>query len=247
MIQMLGSSRLFNKTIQEDATSTATNRVIELYKVAELEELNQVPLLIQSSLAGVSGTAYIEIVSDGVTVGTATEIQVFKDNAFDTPYSNWVIANQLYIAVYDFDNDCFNVFPIGGGGSTPEPAPSVLFAVSSAILSLTSSSSAQDIETAFGSADDEEDFINWVNGMTGLIAVFDPDYNSIDYKIIDNYRVTNNGLSYSLFINDYSIINNTMSLVNKVITFNKTTVSDTTFSSVTVNTLTISDGNGVAY
>lgn len=246
MIQMLGSSRLLNKAIQEDANSTNTNRIIELYGITSIDELTDVPMLVKSSVSGTNSTTYIEITSGGTTIDTV-KLNVYNNGAIDVPFSNWVIANQLYFLVYDFDNSCFNAFPIGSGESAAPP-PSTLMALSDDILTLTNSSTSADIANAFDGAENEESFINWMSDMSGQIVLFDLDYTVVNYITVNNYRVSSDGLHYSIYFNTYNInSNNTLELVYKVMIFNKTAVADATFSSVSVKEVTISDGNGVAY
>ncbi len=246
MIQMLGSSRLLNKAIQENVNSTNTNRIIELYGISSIDELTDVPLLVKSSVSGTSATTYIEITSSGTTIDTV-ELNVYNNGAIDVPFSNWVIANQLYFLVYDFDNSCFNAFPVGSGESAAPP-PSTLMALSDDILTLTNSSTASEIETAFGDVDSEETFMDWVSSMSGQLVIFDLDYSIVNYITINNYRMSSDGLHYSIYFNTYNVnSNNTLELVYKVMTFNKTATADTIFSSVSVKETTISDGNGVAY
>lgn len=245
MIQMLGSSRLLNKAIQENVNSTNTNRIIELYGISSIDELTDVPLLVKSSVSGTSATTYIEITSGGTTIDTV-KLNVYNNGAIDVPFTNWVIANQLYFLVYDFDNSCFNAFPIGSGESATPP-PSTLMALSDDILALTNSSTAADIANAFDGAENEESFINWMSDMSGQIVIFDLDYTVVNYITVNNYKVSSDGLHYSIFLNYYEMNNNKLELAYKVMTFNKTAVADTTFSSVSVKEATISDGNGVAY
>lgn len=245
MVQMLGSSRFFDKAIQEDSNSTSTNRIIELYGVTSINELTDVPMLVKSSVSGINSTTHIEITSGGTTINTV-ELNVYNNGTMGVPFSNWVIANQLYFLVYDFDNSCFNAFPIGSGESVAPP-PSTLMALSDDILSLTNSSTATDIENAFDGAENEASFINWMSDMSGQLVIFDLDYNIVDYKVVSNYNISSDGLNYSIYFNTYNINNNALELVYKVITFNKTAVADTTFSSVSVKELTLTDGNGVAY
>ena len=244
MVQMLGSSRFFDKAIQEDSNSTSTNRIIELYGVTSIDELTDVPMLVKSSVSGTDSTTYIEITSSGTTIDTVA-LNVYNNGAMDVPFSNWVIANQLYFLVYDFDNSCFNAFPVGSGESAAPP-PSTLMALSDDVLSLTNSSTAVDIENAFDGTENETSFINWMSDMSGQIVLFDLDYSIVDYKTVSNYKISSDGLHYSIFLNYYEM-NNKLELVYKVITFNKTAVTDITFSSVSVQELTLTDGNGVAY
>ena len=120
-------------------------------------------------------------------------------------------------------------------------------ALSDDVLSLTNSSTAVDIENAFDGTENETSFINWMSDMSGQIVLFDLDYSIVDYKTVSNYKISSDGLHYSIFLNYYEMNNNKLELVYKVMTFNKTAVADTTFSSVSVKETTISDGNGVAY
>lgn len=245
MVQMLGSSRFFDKAIQEDSNSTSTNRIIELYGITSINELTDVPMLVKSSVSGTDSTTHIKITSGGTTVGTVA-LNVYNNGAIDVPFSNWVIANQLYFLVYDFDNSRFNAFPIGSGESAAPP-PSTLMALSDDVLSLTNSSTAADIENAFDGAENETSLINWMSDMSGQIVLFDLDYSVVNYKTVSNYKISSDGLHYSIFLNYYEMNNNKLELVYKVITFNKGSSGAITFNSVTVQELTLTDGNGVAY
>lgn len=144
MIQMHGSSRVLDSSVEETGTSAA--RRISLYGVTSLSELANKPLLVKSLDVGVANTT-IQINSL-----TATSLKVFKDGNVVNTYAGWIQASQLYFLVYN--GVVFVAYPLGltssGGSSTPG-----LFTIPIAVTSLTSSSTAAQILTAFGSADAE--------------------------------------------------------------------------------------------
>lgn len=204
MIQMHGSSRVLDSSIEETGTSAA--RRISLYGVTSLSELANKPLLVKSLDVGVANTT-IQINSL-----TATSLKVFKDGNVVNTYAGWIQASQLYFLVYN--GVVFVAYPLGltsgGGSSTPG-----VVTIPLAVLNLNYNSTAAQILEAFGSADAElnlQEAIEYgtnvcsgiafegsaTNMPNRLLYVFEAKYISNTHQDTIFYISNNNG-AYKLF------------------------------------------------
>ena len=263
MIQMLGGNRIFDSLILEDSSSTATERLIDLYGVESLNELINKPLLVQSANDGEEDDTVIKIVhitDDGlgeqtITVVGEADLYVFdNDNNVISPFENWIRANQPYFLVYDGEE--FNAYPVSNHSNSGGSDGPRILDIPYTVLSLQNSSTQAQITEAFGGADEERSFQSWLTGNIGPIRVTDVNGISgerFSTEIVD-YRYNNSGAKgiYIISLVVPKINNSYLEIQNIVLQFEKVFDSQgqeipNLFDKVTVYNTTISDGNGVAY
>ena len=143
MISMTGNTRNINKAVTETGTSTA--RAISLYGIDSLDDLINATLLVRANESGSASATTMQI-----NTLEATSLMVFQGNQIVSPYENWVVSGQLYVLLYNGSQ--FIAFPLSQSTSGTV-STSDFFELSAAVLSLSNSSSSQEITEAFGSTD----------------------------------------------------------------------------------------------
>lgn len=177
MVIFKGNKRIFDKIISEDSTSTAGVRNITIYGVTSYTDLEDVLIQINSSETGIEQST-LNINNLGPV---ALKILDNDGNMIDVK-NNWSIPNQVYSVVYKEE---FFLLVTQNQDSSEEKKTYIIETIDS-LIALTSSSSQQDIETAFNN--DTGTFIISLKEGALLIAQNTTSLVYINYKL--NYTGT---------------------------------------------------------
>lgn len=223
-----GNTRLFDKPEQELETSTETTRLLTIDGVNALTDIAGKIIPIIAKADG-DANATLNINSLG-----AKDLMYYDNSGITNVVDDWITYGQLYLVIYDSNNDYFIMFNFIH--ILPDTVTEV-YNVNGNILNLTSSSSAEDITTAFGSTDAESNFISAIQtnkvitltNLTNYETLIPIKYNSVTS---DNTNVT-----------DTIVILDVSNSQIKTLSFTRTT-STFTYTAVTVTTTPISGGSG---
>lgn len=229
-----GNTRLFDKPEQELTTSTGTAKLLTIDGVNALTDIAGKIIPIIAKADG-DANATLNINSLG-----AKDLMYYGNSGITNVVDDWITYGQLYLVIYDSDNDYFIMFNFIH--ILPDTVTEV-YNVNSNILNLTSSSSAEDITTAFGSTDAESNFISAI--QTNKV---------ITLTNLTNYE-TLIPIKYNSTTADVAVVGETPSVKDtivildvsnsqiKTLSFTRTT-STFTYTAVTVTTTPISGGSG---
>lgn len=223
-----GNTRLFDKPEQELTTSTGTAKLLTIDGVNTLTDIAGKIIPIIAKADG-DANATLNINSLG-----AKDLMYYGNSGITNVVDDWITYGQLYLVIYDSNNDYFIMFNFIH--VLPDTVTEV-YNVNGNILNLTSSSSAEDITTAFGSTDAESNFISAIQtnkvitltNLTNYETLIPIKYNSVTS---DNTNVT-----------DTIVILDVSNSQIKTLSFTRTT-STFTYTAVTVTTTPISGGSG---
>ena len=223
-----GNTRLFDKPEQELTTSTGTAKLLTIDGVNALTDIAGKIIPIIAKADG-DANATLNINSLG-----AKDLMYYGNSGITNVVDDWITYGQLYLVIYDSNNDYFIMFNFIH--ILPDTVTEV-YNVSGNILNLTSSSSAEDITTAFGSTNAESNFISAIQtnkvitltNLTNYETLIPIKYNSVTS---DNTNVT-----------DTIVILDVSNSQIKTLAFTRTT-STFTYTAVTVTTTPISGGSG---
>lgn len=223
-----GNTRLFDKPEQELTTSTGTAKLLTIDGVNTLTDIAGKIIPIIAKADG-DANATLNINSLG-----AKDLMYYGNSGITNVVDDWITYGQLYLVIYDSNNDYFIMFNFIH--ILPDTVTEV-YNVNGNILNLTSSSSAEDITTAFGSTDAESNFISAIQtnkvitltNLTNYETLIPIKYNSVTS---DNTNVT-----------DTIVILDVSNSQIKTLSFTRTT-STFTYTAVTVTTTPISGGSG---
>ena len=90
-----GNKRMFDTLIEEDNTTTSTNRVLNVPGITRLEELKNSIITVKAYTNGAAATTYIKINSLPLK-----ELKLSYNNTPAAPQHIWVSTNQIYQLVY---------------------------------------------------------------------------------------------------------------------------------------------------
>lgn len=152
MIDILGDKRVLDYLVTEGGTSTA--RTISLYKVTSLSELTNFIILVKASSAGQAAATTIKINNLD-----AKSLKLNTNGAKVTPDYEWIGAGEIYALTYDGED--FVAFPINSKSSSSES--NVYEMNLSNFVTLSESSTAEDITNAFGGEDEIAAFKSALN------------------------------------------------------------------------------------
>jgi hypothetical protein len=158
MIDMLGNNRILDKVTTESGTANA--RTLSLYGVSSLSNLVNFYVLVRASITGQAGTTTIKV--NELATGP---LKIMKNGILVDPEDNWVAVGQLYMLTYDGTQ--FIAFPFNEKSDTNSDIKTLI--VGPAFINLTTSSTAEEIATALGGADAEQDFINALSGDFNIL------------------------------------------------------------------------------
>lgn len=171
MIDMLGNNRILDKVATESGTANA--RTLSLYGVSSLSNLVNFYVLVRASITGQAGTTTIKV--NELATGP---LKIMKNGILVDPEDNWVTVGQLYMLTYDGTQ--FIAFPFN---EKPDSNSDIkTLTVGPAFINLTTSSTAEEIATALGGADAEQDFINALSGDFNIILNYTGNSETINTK-----------------------------------------------------------------
>lgn len=227
-----GNTRLFDKPEQELTTSTETTRLLTIDGINALTDIAGKIIPIIAKADG-NANATLNINNLG-----AKNLMYYGNSGITNVADDWITYGQLYLVIYDGTNDYFIMFNFIH--ILPDTVTEV-YKVNNDILNLTSSSSAEDITTAFGSTDAESNFISAI--QTNKV---------ITLTNLTNYE-TLIPIKYNSKVDDLTVVGETPNVTDtisildldnqqiKTLAFTRTT-STFTYTSVTVTTTPISGG-----
>ena len=227
-----GNTRLFDKPEQELTTSTETTRLLTIDGVNALTNIAGKIIPIIAKADG-DANATLNINNLG-----AKDLMYYGNSGITNVVDDWITYGQLYLVIYDGTNDYFIMFNFIH--ILPDTVTEV-YKVNNDILNLTSSSSAEDITTAFGSTDAESNFISAI--QTNKV---------ITLTNLTNYE-TLIPIKYNSKVDDLTVVGETPNVTDtisildldnqqiKTLAFTRTT-STFTYTAVTVTTTDISGG-----
>lgn len=94
-----GDRRLFDTVVEEDGSSTSTNRIIPVPGVTRLEEILNCIIPVKAYISGVSNTTYIQINNL-----ERKELKLFYgNNNPSSPNHSWVKPGQIFNILYNGD------------------------------------------------------------------------------------------------------------------------------------------------
>lgn len=155
MIVFKGNKRLFDKIIDEDNTSTLSEHIISIYGVTSYVDISNTILNIVAFSAG-SANATININN----LGNIPIKEFNQEGQLIFVKDNWILEGQIYTIMYRNGNFILLSNNLNNLDNT--------YKIPEEILTLTSSSTSADIETAFDN--NESEFIeNIVNKKDTII------------------------------------------------------------------------------
>lgn len=155
MIVFKGNKRLFDKIIDEDNTSTLSEHIISIYGVTSYVDISNTILNIVAFSAG-SANATININN----LGNIPIKEFNQEGQLIFVKDNWILEGQIYTIMYRNGNFILLSNNLNNLNNT--------YKIPEEILTLTSSSTSADIETAFDN--NESEFIeNIVNKKDTII------------------------------------------------------------------------------
>lgn len=196
----LGSTHLFNKPEEELPTSTGTNRLLTLNGVQSLSDLdNRLLFILSKSIGNANATLTINSLD-------AKPIKCYSGSDLVNVSDNWITFGQLYLIIYSSSNDCFIMY-----NYIHQVIENDVLLVNSNILSLTNSSSAEDISTAFGDADNVISFIDAIESNKVILFV---DYDNVKTIIPITYSSTTSDTITTDSITILNVTNKTLDTYN---------------------------------
>ena len=186
MIDILGDKRVLDYLVTEGGTSTA--RTISLYKVTSLSELTNFIILVKASSAGQAAATTIKI-----NDLDAKSLKLNTNGAKVTPDYEWIGAGEIYALTYDGED--FVAFPISGKSSSPSTS-SEFFDIPAEIISLTTSSTAEEIATALGGNDYEQLMVSAIANNVPCRITAAEGSNSVSTCVIAQQDVNGSDGSY---------------------------------------------------
>lgn len=190
MVFMQGANRVLDKSITDSADGT--ERTLSLYGVSTTEELINLAVLVTSGAPGLANNTM------KINNLAAMPIKVFDGNSMVDAADGWISVNQLYFLT--FDGTQFIVFPLGASQNSNQSNFNI-YVLPDAVLGLTSSSTSEEITTAFGGPDGISNFINALQNNTIIISTHQSEANESMLSSIFTYgrivdRSTDGGLVY---------------------------------------------------
>lgn len=205
MIFMQGENRVIDKSITDSADGT--ERTLSLYGVSTIEELINLAVLVTSGAPGLANNTM------KINNLTAMPIKVFDGNSMVDTADGWISINQLYFLTCDGSQ--FIVFPLGASQNSNQPNFNI-YVLPDAVLGLTSSSTSEEITTAFGGPDSISNFINALQNNTIIISTRQSDASE---------SMSNNIFTYSRIIDRSTVSGLIYDIISYVISTSNSNVS----------------------
>lgn len=155
MVLMQGSKRVFETPVVEDSSSTALARAVSIYGVSSYDNILNSIIHIRSLVGGIEGVTTININELG-----AKNIKIYKLGSKQNLPGNWTSIGQIYTIYYDGTD-----FILSGNYDNASSASSeVTYEMNlSNFVTLSESSTAEDITNAFGGEDEIAAFKSALN------------------------------------------------------------------------------------
>lgn len=189
MVLFQGTNRILDKVEIEDSNSTATVRILNIYGVTSYNNLDNCIFNIKSANNGVDGATTLNINNLG-----AKPIKYYDNGVLKNPTNKWVSIGQTYQVVYYGNNFILVNKPVS------EDTDIENYYIPDDIISLTSSSTTQEIKTAYG---DSELFVaKLLNANVNLAIKGGGNSIYVDY----NLTITSNVLTkITLYFNNSGV------------------------------------------
>lgn len=172
MIIMKGTSRIFDKPLEEQEGSTSGLKVLSIYGVKSYDELINIPIEIRcSSIVGTQTNININ--------SLGSKNLVFQGST--TLPDAWTSTGLIYRIMYNGSN--FQLLSYSSGGSS---SSSDIFIVPSAILSLTNESTSEEINEIFDGGSNIPLFIEAIINNKLIILGGTSVITSLETSSIDN-------------------------------------------------------------
>lgn len=168
MIVFKGNKRLFDKIIDEDNTSTLSEHIISIYGVTSYVDISNTILNIVAFSAG-SANATININN----LGNIPIKEFNQEGQLIFVKDNWILEGQIYTIMYRNGNFILLSNNLNNLDNT--------YKIPEEILTLTSSSTSADIETAFDN--NESEFIENIVNKKDIIILGENLKINVNYSI----------------------------------------------------------------
>lgn len=145
MVLMQGTKRIFETPTVEDSSSTSSARVVNIYGVNSYDDIVNSIIPIRSLVGGIEGAATININELG-----AKNIKIYKSGSKQNLPGNWTSIGQIYTIYYDGTD-----FILAGNYDNSGSSDSIVYEMNlSNFVTLSESSTTEDITNAFGGEDE---------------------------------------------------------------------------------------------
>lgn len=239
MVLMQGAKRVFETPTVEDASSTSSARAVSIYGVSSYDDILNSIIHIRSLVGGIEGVTTININELG-----AKNIKIYKLGSKQNLPGNWTSIGQIYTIYYDGTD-----FILSGNYDNSSSSEYNVYEMNlSNFVTLSESSTAEDITNAFGGEDEIAAFKHTLNYGT-ITGYTNSEINNTKYTCI----FQNNGVS-SESPNDvvcFAIVNensgNSISAIVGTITFAFRRGENNEYTAVKVLNNRLADITNVSY
>lgn len=185
-----GNKRIFDSAIEESSESTALNRKINILGFnSDINEIENVPINIISIFNGVSGETTLQLNNNDnlkfpIYFLNSTELAIISPN-----YNNWVYKNQIYTVYYKSNFNGFICIPPNINMNINNDT----LYLPSGILSLTNSSTTEEITTAFGGVENLKGFRNAIINNKKIVISNSAENKGYQCDVINSTYYKKNG------------------------------------------------------
>lgn len=172
MVIMKGTSRIFDKPLEEQEGSTSGLKVLSIYGVKSYDELINIPIEIRcSSIVGTQTNININ--------SLGSKNLVFQGST--TLPDTWTSTGLIYRIMYNGSN--FQLLSYSSGGSSEG---SNTLTIPLTVLNLTNESTSEEITEAFGGASNIQTFIEAIISNKLVLLGGDSTITSLETSLVEN-------------------------------------------------------------